>query len=65
MVVPGTIRVFVVDDHQVVRMGLKTMLESASDISRCWGRRLRPGSNRPYRRRGGGCFTYRPSEWLE
>jgi two-component system NarL family response regulator len=32
MAVPGTIRVFVVDDHQVVRMGLKTMLESASDI---------------------------------
>lgn len=26
------IRVFVVDDHQVVRMGLKTMLESESDI---------------------------------
>jgi two-component system NarL family response regulator len=29
----STIRVFVVDDHQVVRMGLKTMLESAPDIS--------------------------------
>jgi two-component system NarL family response regulator len=29
----NTIRVFVVDDHQVVRMGLKTMLESAPDIS--------------------------------
>jgi DNA-binding NarL/FixJ family response regulator len=27
------IRVFVVDDHQVVRMGLKTMLESAQDIN--------------------------------
>ena len=27
------IRVFVVDDHQVVRMGLKTMLESAPDIN--------------------------------
>ena len=27
------IRVFVVDDHQVVRMGLKTMLESTSDIT--------------------------------
>lgn len=27
------IRVFVVDDHQVVRMGLKTMLESAEDIN--------------------------------
>ena len=27
------IRVFVVDDHQVVRLGLKTMLESAADIS--------------------------------
>ena len=26
------IRVFVVDDHQVVRMGLKTMLESTPDI---------------------------------
>src|SRR6185295_13200910 len=30
---PIPIRVFVVDDHQVVRMGLKTMLESASDIN--------------------------------
>ncbi len=28
-----SIRVFVVDDHQVVRMGLKTMLESAPDIN--------------------------------
>jgi two-component system NarL family response regulator len=27
------IRVFVVDDHQVVRIGLKTMLESAQDIN--------------------------------
>ncbi|MDE1176333.1 MAG: response regulator transcription factor [Edaphobacter sp.] len=27
------IRVFVVDDHQVVRMGLKTMLESVPDIA--------------------------------
>jgi len=27
-----SIRVFVVDDHQVVRMGLKTMLESTPDI---------------------------------
>jgi DNA-binding NarL/FixJ family response regulator len=27
-----TIRVFVVDDHQVVRMGLRTMLESEPDI---------------------------------
>jgi two-component system NarL family response regulator len=27
-----TIRVFVVDDHQVVRMGLKTMLESEPDL---------------------------------
>lgn len=27
------IRVFVVDDHQVVRMGLKTMLESTPDIT--------------------------------
>lgn len=27
-----TIRVFVVDDHQVVRMGLKTMLESEPDF---------------------------------
>ena len=27
------IRVFVVDDHQVVRMGLKTMLESTEDIN--------------------------------
>ena len=26
------IRVFVVDDHQVVRMGIKTMLESEPDI---------------------------------
>ena len=33
MTAQDTIRVFVVDDHQVVRMGLKTMLESASDIS--------------------------------
>ena len=33
MVLPTTIRVFVVDDHQVVRMGLKTMLESAPDIN--------------------------------
>lgn len=31
--VSDKIRVFVVDDHQVVRMGLKTMLESAPDIS--------------------------------
>jgi len=30
---PIPIRVFVVDDHQVVRMGLKTMLESAPDIN--------------------------------
>jgi two-component system NarL family response regulator len=29
---PKAIRVFVVDDHQVVRMGLKTMLESEPDI---------------------------------
>ncbi|HTH53994.1 MAG TPA: response regulator transcription factor [Edaphobacter sp.] len=29
----NSIRVFVVDDHQVVRMGLKTMLESTSDIT--------------------------------
>jgi two-component system, NarL family, response regulator len=28
----GAIRVFVVDDHQVVRMGIKTMLESEPDI---------------------------------
>jgi two-component system, NarL family, response regulator DevR len=27
-----TIRVFVVDDHQVVRVGLRTMLESEPDI---------------------------------
>jgi len=27
-----TIRVFVVDDHQVVRMGLRTMLESEPDV---------------------------------
>jgi len=33
MAVLSTIRVFVVDDHQVVRMGLQTMLESAPDIS--------------------------------
>jgi len=33
MAMLSTIRVFVVDDHQVVRMGLKTMLESAPDIS--------------------------------
>jgi DNA-binding NarL/FixJ family response regulator len=31
--VSDKIRVFVVDDHQVVRMGLTTMLESAPDIS--------------------------------
>jgi two-component system NarL family response regulator len=29
---PERIRTFVVDDHQVVRMGLKTMLESVPDI---------------------------------
>jgi two-component system NarL family response regulator len=29
----STIRVFVVDDHQVVRLGLKTMLESAPDFN--------------------------------
>ena len=28
----NTIRVFVVDDHPVVRSGLKTMLESTADL---------------------------------
>lgn len=32
MTVESRIRVFVVDDHQVVRMGLKTMLESTPDM---------------------------------
>jgi DNA-binding NarL/FixJ family response regulator len=32
MLKTNRIRVFVVDDHQVVRMGLKTMLESTADI---------------------------------
>jgi len=33
MTTPSPIRVFVVDDHQVVRMGLQTMLESDSGIT--------------------------------